>query len=504
MKNTNGNLTIFPLFWVYHDFWKYIETTYTPNDKGENQYHPITYNHKGHIHFFIPNYSVEQPSSFQAFTGKQKYTYDLNQLWSPNLQNENQRYTNRVVGKPKWYFYIEEYWRRIYIQPWQSIKNNRNTDTFLGKKGLKYDASLPQHTRGIFRQGKDNYFFYTDLCRTLPIEYWHNLGKTKRDHYLRMNNANTQYKKLYETFKSDQWERGVNDIASPTWNFGVDENDIESDYPKLRSNITQEDKNRGNYYQCYSHVDEFTIPRQFEAKGDYPYNTKTQMEKQGISSKKVVKKQLRYLSWSDQDGARCNYADRYYIYPTIEYQKVIHKNWQRLDGWQDRDKEDEQYGEQFGDGYNYEITIPYQKNVNGKMVNQSPFSDDNGKVYPPGHYFHNLVSEQNKLHYRREKIENSNNFKYNDYEIAFAYANRKRENWCYPSDRQVVEDNGLFKQWNVPENYPIDGIWVEQCLGAIVKAKVKVITEDFLGGRTVNWVEDTAFSIADPFEGVQI
>jgi hypothetical protein len=36
-----------------------------------------------------------------------------------------------------------------------------------------------------------------------------------------------------------------------------------------------------------------------------------------------------------------SYPDRYYIYPIIEYQKVIHKNYERPDGWEDRDIEDE-------------------------------------------------------------------------------------------------------------------------------------------------------------------
>ena len=186
------SLEFYPLYWVYHDFWNYKKST-LKRDKNGDHINTKTYDHYGHMHFFMPGFYTQQMNTQQAYTGFQTYEFNLSELWGPRSKDVNQQYNFSVVGNPKWYFYIEEYWRRIYIQNWD-YKNNHSGQSFLGKKGIKYDASLPEHTRGIFRQTKDNYFFYSDLCRTLPIEYWKNQDKTIRDHYLRLNNDSQEYK----------------------------------------------------------------------------------------------------------------------------------------------------------------------------------------------------------------------------------------------------------------------------------------------------------------------
>jgi hypothetical protein len=256
----------------------------------------------------------------QAFQGEQVYNFELKDKWGPNSTDPNQAKNITLIGKPIWRFYIEEYWRRIYIQPWEdSIANNKLTEnidikkiadyistdkclvkeslfsrsensyTFDGKtfnfneedrinylsksyfilstsqltekltcdyklaevtgiynqlinndityryyvsgnekryftknsildfddngkhyylpinpsytinaiytqtgedndylkKGIKYDASKPEHSFGPFREGNQFYFFNTVVNRTMPIEYWKNVYKTKRDYYVK-------------------------------------------------------------------------------------------------------------------------------------------------------------------------------------------------------------------------------------------------------------------------------------------------------------------------------
>ena len=47
----------------------------------------------------------------------------------------------------------------------------------------------------------------------------------------------------------------------------------------------------------------------------------------------------------------------------------------------------------------------------------------------------------------------------------------------------------------------MDGIWVEQFLGGIIRAKACVTVEDNFGGRKDVWVTSNQFMISTPFEG---
>ena len=492
-------LQFYPLYWVYHDFWDYSESSFVTSASGIHTT-KSTYHHYGHMHFFMPGFYTQQVGRQQAYTGQQTFSFTLEQLWGPNSKDVNQQLNFKIVGKPKWYFYIEEYWKRIYIQDWDYKTNDRDSKGFLGKKGIKYDASLPQHTRGIFRQTKDNYFFYSDLCRTLPIQYWKNQNKTVRDHYLRLNNGSPQYEFFYKVQGSENWKRSYSDIIKPTWDFS-------NDYPKLiDKNIPPKyDPQNGyiDYTDFYTHYDEFTIPRKFQCDGDpnYPRDAID-------TATKYIQADQRYRSFCDQSGARVSsYPDRYYIYPTIEYQKVIHKNWQRLDGWEQRDVQDQESGWVFGDGYSQSVSIPYQTQVNGQLRTMSPFSDDNGKVYGAGIYQHNVVKEQDKLKVNLEFAENGQVL-FNNYEMQLLYK-KPRSTWSRPMIQQLEDYNKDSRTQNLKFHCPavytpyLDGMWVQQCLGAIVKAKVKVITEDNYGGRRENWVETTHDVFESPFIGKQ-
>ena len=338
------SLTFYPLYWIYHDGWKFKETkTYSmPDGKGGT----ITvdkskeFNQPGHIHFFMPDLPSSSVTT-QAYKGEQVYNFKLEDTWGPNSKDPNQAKNITLIGKPIWRFYIEEYWRRIYVQPWDdsnynnkllnnvsinklseyvsisdclikqssftkdgnnyslggksfnfsdedrinylgnsyfivstSILSNEITcDYKLGdvtsiygkissneitylyyisgnekryftkysiiekrkdsttrrflpinpnnsidmifsqtgedndhlKKGIKYDASKPEHSFGPFREGNQFYFFNTVVNRTMPIEYWKDAFHTKRDYYVKDGDKE-------ETSGKQTWSYDAGDI----------------------------------------------------------------------------------------------------------------------------------------------------------------------------------------------------------------------------------------------------------------------------------------------------
>jgi hypothetical protein len=254
-----------------------------------------------------------------------------------------------------------------------------------------------------------------------------------------------------------------------------------------------------DYFEGY---DDWTIPREQYCKGDA-----------------VSKKFPGTVSYSEEDKARWNYPDKYFISPIIEYQKVMHSktgndNWGRYAGWEERDVDREvdefgiETGEDFGDDWKIEITIPLKKN---DMI-QSPFSDDAGKVYPVGVYCHDLDKEgkikplkYNKKIYNPKttnddwKVKGLTNPEIEDIALSM--------NKCLPEKELAYdkEGNQNVVTWNVPEGFPQDGTWVEQCLGAMIIAKARVVLEDNFGKRTVKWISveggNTSFSVGDIFEG---
>ena len=121
------SLNFLPLYWIYHDGWKYKESkSYTvpkPNGGTITIDKSKTFNHPGHIHFFMPDFPVDSKETL-AYSGEQTYTFRITDTWGPNSTDPNQSKNIKLVGKPIWYFWIEEYWRRIYIQPWENTKKN--------------------------------------------------------------------------------------------------------------------------------------------------------------------------------------------------------------------------------------------------------------------------------------------------------------------------------------------------------------------------------------------
>lgn len=119
------SLQFLPLMWQYHDGWRWKESkqllTYDSNgnpiliDKSKNFYH------RGHCHLFLPDYDITNAASTLAYTGTQEYNFSVQDEWGPNSNDPNQNMSIKLKGKPIWYFYIEQYWRRMYIQPYDQI-----------------------------------------------------------------------------------------------------------------------------------------------------------------------------------------------------------------------------------------------------------------------------------------------------------------------------------------------------------------------------------------------
>lgn len=697
-------LSFAPLYFCYHDCWNFTETILTTDDDGNTVTKIKSYDHAGHVHFFMMDYNVLEHSSQQAYTGSQTYSFEVEDIWGPNSKDPNQTRSYKLIGKPRWYFYIEEYWRRVYIQPWDVEDYVNKYVNHPDRVGIKYDASKPEHSFGPFREGNGLYFFDTEINRTLPVEYWLNKEKTKREHFLKRQHyswdetkgdqiwnfenekrswtrcersnysywhgdnvrydeqgnedgvnhkgdivgvgdnlerkyyrysfiASTpavemgeqyypnptpgasqgtleneylryfdfhssdygnKYVNEYSVWKSENGKTGSHDdflefVALKTEDFqancfssnkqtllfeyvGFEEFcdiweeltreqivsfGIYGDYPLLKQNAVipnnktefgpdsdpfHKDGQEVNPYEVYKKYfecrEEYTIPRGRTAKGD-----------------KSDWSHPRETSFSDEDGARRFYSDNLYISPVIEYQKVIHRNYERLperlsaeqgiDIWTDVSGD-------FGDGFKVEITIPYR--VNG--VVQSPFSDDTGKVYPPGNYFHN-VKPENRMKYALESygdsleigsegkvitkaLEKVKKYRFSEYQsfmsanpdnesIIFWYnqnfANRPitfnrnegmfdmNSNWIEivtsdrPDESQVEFDEDgkpTLEPKDVRFNNPglkEDGIWVEQCLGAIVRPKVELVFEDALGHRFIRWVDAIEAKSSQPFVG---
>lgn len=172
-----------PLCWIYHDTWKWKQTKiiYTPTGEADLS---KEYTHPGHIHLFFDGKDVSKMTSTKAYTGTQDYHFNLQDVWGPNSKDPNQMHSYRMIGSPIWYVYVEQYWRRMYVQSWDydlDIQNGIHD----GKGGIKYDASKPQHTLGPFREGAELYFFNTKVNRTLPIEYYLDSKKSARQLYVK-------------------------------------------------------------------------------------------------------------------------------------------------------------------------------------------------------------------------------------------------------------------------------------------------------------------------------
>ena len=114
-----------PLAWIYHDGWTWRQSkTLMSYDQNGNP-RPIDDSKKcyqrGHIHLFLPTVEYAPSGSSLAYWGQQTYSFKIVDEWGPNSNDPSQNKSVRLIGKPLWYLYVEEYWRRMYIQPWDVV-----------------------------------------------------------------------------------------------------------------------------------------------------------------------------------------------------------------------------------------------------------------------------------------------------------------------------------------------------------------------------------------------
>lgn len=502
-------LTFYPLYWIYHDNWKCREWK---KDQWGNWTKYSDKWHNGHIHYFMPDYSIHKKTlNGKAYFGQQKYEFSFETLNGPNSGDINQPQNIHYIGSPRWYFHITEYWRRIYIQPWDNKGENDKIAGIVGRVGLKYDASVG--TRGPFREGKHNFFYYDIASRTLPIEYYRDEEKKTRDNFLNGNEV---------------WEfprYGEEDYKTPMTKFYIPKEGVVPELPydfltsRYSQQYTYKDPDTGIEENRYIYQDKFLESGVF-------YN----------SNKQPI---LGYDTTDSYGAYQKPFGDWRYIYPTIEYQKVVHLNYERLPGWELRDQSNG------GDGFEITISLPYTLN---KIV-QSPFSDDNGNVSPVGVYHHDFEKKFPNLVLRYPKYDKCDIGWYNIdiYEKVDPSGDEDPENDTlveslitknipqkYPdgtlSENQYVvikkdedgdyvwgkrpDPTGKYIEhripddlkgkkciFRIPDGMRQDGVWVEQCLGGIIKARAEVDYEDNFGTRGTLVVNTTKLVLDEKFEG---
>lgn len=491
----NAGIKFMPLYWVYHDSW--INRTWSWNYwtgwtvGGEQR-------HRGHMHLFMPDYPIKDTTQKgQAYSGRQTYSFSLESLWGPNSGDPNQADNTEYVGTPKWYFEVTEYWRRIYIQPWDDHDANSKINGFVGRAGIKYDAADPDTTYGPFREGRDFFFFYDQGARALPIEYFKDEEKKYRDNVLSGSDP-------YEipNYDNDKYEAKQSKFFIPKGGF-VDR-PMEYYLGITSGGVSPEQAERG----------------------------KEKAKELGATYHPPEGTSQGYYTYSDDFGAyQQSFNDLRYIHPIIEYQKLVHLEWERLPGWEERDRDNG------GDGFSISVSLPYEKNG----VVQSPFSDDNGYVAPAGTYYHGFEEKYPEKVLRYPKYDKCDIGWYqwrivryitdeegNQQEELIRIELAKEAPKDLPEGEHVsgylTDEDGdpkwgrnpdpSFDEWRtpdelkgqkvafrVPENMRSDGVWVEQCLGGVVRAKAVIMTRDNFGEVKTHEVTTTKFFLNELFEG---
>lgn len=483
--NNNG-LVIYPLYWIYHDNWFNREWSHD-RYRGWESHDTI---HYGHMHFFMPDYGFKNNSLMgKAYEGSQTFNFSLESLCGPNSGDINDAKNVEIVGTPKWYFEVTEYWRRVYIQPWDDKNQNVNIESPILRKGIKYDASHADHTYGPFREGKNFFFMWSQHARALPIEYYKSSDFKTRDNILLGD--------TYELPRPDdeKYEPTYTKFAIP--NGGTSERFMTRFYPKFDS---------------YWLTDVYT-PEEAESQ----YKRASMMG--AIYNPETQRYEYSYSFGSFQK----TFGDMRYLYPVIEYQKVKQLDFERLEGWQVRDANG------IGDGFEVSITLPFKKN--GKI--QSPFSSESG-VSPYGTYHNNfdinnpdkirkypLIDKcdidwgrydyvlfegenessivQSNIHMHKSSIPGNNS--YNNPRYVYRGQGRNTDTSLdeYRTPDELKGTNVMFR---IPEGMTGDGIWVEQFLGGVVRAKAEVKWRDNFGGEKTSTVTTTKFFLNEEFEGL--
>ena len=394
MAIPGNGLRFSPLFWVFHDQWKY----YIPNPGSPN----TEYNHWGHIHFFMPTVTIK-PEGGDAFSGVQKYHFTIKDVWGPRSNDPNQSTPYRVIGKPKWFFHIQELWRRVFIQPWDLGPKDAPVQQ---RRGLKYDASPADKIMGPFREGINgtvNYApYFMSHARSLPVEYFQDSNK---DQAMRDNYVAARAQALLGDEYDDQM-------------YGL---------------------NHGNY----------------------------------LLAKKI----------GGHHAGVPAFSDALYIWPVIEYQRVVQMDWDILPGSPPDVPNIADADDSYGDGWDANLTIPFTDPVTQKY--RSPFGYVSGRPLAFGRYNDTIFPSGRKL------VEDAHRLKYSS--------------TTAPSDSPLKlpgdKSDEYITEWHNPWGDSDGGGIYQQCIGGIVQAKARVLLEHRFGYRTEAWVNATQYLPTAGFAG---
>ena len=274
MAIIGNGIQFHPLYWVLHDNWRY----YYRYPDGRGGYTLDIYDHWGHVHFFMLGYNWGG-SSQDAFSGEQTYTFSLEETWGPRSRDRNQQHQYRVIGTPRWYFHLEEVWRRVWIQSWDE---RVATDNPVLKRGIKYDAGAADKRMGPFREGRDAATgrefapIWMPRARSLPIDYYltNSLSQAERTNHL-ADRAQSL---------AEGWD---NPHGAPA--------------PERA----------------------FYDPRMFDLQHDNFL--------------------CANCGTAEQHAAKETFSDHLYVFPVIEYQKVRQLNWERLPGYEQQNDIDQDH-----------------------------------------------------------------------------------------------------------------------------------------------------------------
>ena len=208
---SDGGLEFAPLYFVWHDGWRWIEskTLLDYNDSGPVHVgRSMTCYQRGHCHLFFPDVDPKK-SSGQMYWGRQEYNFNVVDEWGPNSSDPIQNKSVRLLGKPIWYFYIEEYWRRMYVQAWDSVDN---TCKLPCNQTVEYDKMSNDaywtmlirefEEENHFDQSPDDYYLYQNYDEGgLPFEYYFRRRQYANaiDLYMALENVSSDYNAWLES-----------------------------------------------------------------------------------------------------------------------------------------------------------------------------------------------------------------------------------------------------------------------------------------------------------------
>lgn len=476
MAIQGSGITFWPIYWVFNDCWRYYYQHAAPGGGITT----TQYDHAGHVHLFLMGFDWAGGTQ-DAWSGKQTYKFEAIDLWGPRSQDPNQQYQYTVVGTPKWYFRVEELWRRVYIQPWDLKVETQEPEK---KRGIKYDCGASDKRFGPFREGRDfesrREFapVFLKYARTIPIDYYQTSALSQLNtvtHYIRGGfNAGED---------SSKWYGDTTPSGGPLLGPYDTQGQAEDAAGQWLINNPHDEAvtNRSNWLG-----DMAAEKLQVDAPGTNPaYNPRL------FNARTYDLQHGNYLYAGGLPGTEPHpaarpFSDLLFAQPLMEYQHVVQLDWTRLPGAVASNDID---ADHFGDGWSVSVELPLKDP--GTKLYRSPFCPPGTRtVMPIGQYYNGLVSDARKQRYSSAGYDDPN-----EPPLAgtpFYYDTPEK---LHPSK------SGSLIQWNNPYGDNLDGRWVQMFLGGMVQAKCEVTIQHKFGGRETIWINSTQYLPQTAFAG---